>query len=148
MNGKFLVKGLNSFHIHGLKVVWFIYFMISNLTATTQPLDIQNIWRWTYNIYDHSLDQKNTWFSITPVFSPFKTANMRSCSFRNEMNWSYIEFQAHFAFSFVYSSNSRTYETIRASKIRQIDFPAILTLNLHMGKFKSFLKLHRCKSTR
>ena len=53
--------------------LFLVYFMISYLTAATQPLGTHNIL--------HCV--------ITLVSSLFKPVNMRSCNFKNGVTWSY-----------------------------------------------------------
>ena len=98
--------------------LFLIYFMISYLTAMTQSFDTQNLWHCALIL----LIKKtcNFWSLLFLVF--FKTANMKSCNFRNGVTWSYTLFKAHSSFSILYSTNSRTYELLEHQKLDKMIF--------------------------
>ena len=90
------------------------YFMISQLTATTEPLDTENIWHWVLTLLI-----KKAKFQITLISSLFKPVNMRSRNFRNGVAWSYTGYEAHSSCSFLYRC-SRTNELLEHQKLDQM----------------------------
>ena len=75
--------------------LFLVYLMISYHNATTQPLDTQNI----YDIVP-SLFWLKTCHFLSPTFLvSYKPATMRSCNFRNGVNWSWIWSPFHFSLS-------------------------------------------------
>ena len=106
--------------------LFLVYFMISYLTATTQPLNTEE-----YMALCPLSWLKKHIILIILVCSLFKPVKMRSCNFRNGVTWSYTEYEAHSSCCFHYTCNSRTNELLEHQKLNQMIFQQPGTFNSH-----------------
>ena len=94
----FILSGIFFICVFSHYIAYWINFMISFLTAATQPLDTQNT---IMTVCPHYLDLRNTGFLITLIFSLFKQQRREVAISENGVTLSYTKFDAHFTFFFL-----------------------------------------------